>query len=1158
MRSPDDLRLLLAPVRRRWRAQVGLRGVGRAMAIFAAPVAAAAGVARILTLSDNGLTLLLAVAVALGLAGVVLILRSIPRRPTDRQLARFIEERVGMDDELVSAVDASERSSAFQAFVVDRAAQRLDQIGAEAIVPNQVLRRAALEPLAGFVVLYLVFLLAAPFLGRAAESAWISLFPRSVRVAVEPGDVRIVAGKPVTLRASVWVGSHRLTRFTPKVTVAAGKDERSVSMFQVPDGVFLLTLDGVDRTFRYRVTAGSAQSQEYTVTALFPPRVKQIDLRYEYPAFAKLGPRDEPNGGDIFAPAGTKVRVRVHTDKPIASGDLDLGAASNATLTRTSEHTLEGDLVLAKDDSYRIGLIDQDGLRSTGETEYFIRVMDDRPPDVRILRPGGDEQITSLEEVAIEARAEDDHGLARFELVYAVAGREPIVVPFTRVAGTDNAKVGTLVLQAEDLKVQPGDVISYYARARDVARGKQSSLASSDMYFLEVRPFSEEFVSAQSQAAGGMQSEQIDALITAQKEIINATWNIERRAASGAGRSNGDIGALASAQAELKARAEQMSPALPRGRGPFRPPQQIGPRRGAVPGAQGGRAGADPVGAAVSAMGRALDQLNGQRTSEALPHEMAALQGLLQAQAEIRRREVMQQQAGAGMSGSGRQGQDLSALFDKELQRQQRTNYETKPPVEQTPQRPASDSALDKIRDLAKRQEELSKRQRELETAGLTPEEMKRQLEKLTREQEELRQQAEELTKQLAQQRAASGQGQQGQQSQPGQSASGMREATEQMRNAASELQRQSPGSAADRAEQAAARLRQLEQQMREDSPEAKQRAAGELRLEAQQIADEQRRIAGEAERLEKASGTPNADAWRRLAGEKDKLADRVDALQRASERQANGSSGASKAGAAAAAKEIERERIPERMRDSAKQMRDSGEASGAGGRTAKPSAPAPRVADGEQQIARALDRVVNQLGEQAGDQLGARASGDTGKEDGAQEMSRQLDQAKDIRERLDRLERQLREAESKSPGGRQGATASGRGGQQGNGATGTASDDVQRLRAEYSKAALSARETLSRLEREQSGGAGGGASPENHEWSVTDQGKEGFKQDFSQWESLKKDVDSALDRYEASVVAKAARRSLDDRLSAGGSDRVPDAYRRLIARYYESLARKK
>ena len=68
--------------------------------------------------------------------------------------------------------------------------------------------------------------------------------------------------------------------------------------------------------------------------------------------------------------------------------------------------------------------------------------MDDRPPDVRILRPAADQQITPLEEVAIEARAEDDYGIARFELVYAVAGREPKVVPFARSTGSTLAQGG--------------------------------------------------------------------------------------------------------------------------------------------------------------------------------------------------------------------------------------------------------------------------------------------------------------------------------------------------------------------------------------------------------------------------------------------------------------------------------------------------------------------------------------------------------------------------------------------------------------------------------------------------------------------------------------------------------------------------------------------
>ena len=149
-----------------------------------------------------------------------------------------------------------------------------------------------------------------------------------------------------------------------------------------------------------------------------------------------------------------------------------------------------------------------------------------------------------------------------------------------------------------------------------------------------------------------------------------------------------------------------------------------------------------------------------------------------------------------------------------------------------------------------------------------------------------------------------------------------------------------------------------------------------------------------------------------------------------------------------------------------------------------------------------------------------------------AQTLARELDQSRGIRERLNRLENQVREA-----GG---------------------SEESQQLREQYAKELGAARDSLSRLERGSPGSGLGGTSPEEHEWSGVDKGTEAFKQDFSKWESLRKDVDSALDRYEASIISRAARKGVDDRLSAGGSDRAPDDYRRLIARYYESLAKKK
>src|SRR4029079_957174 len=115
-------------------------------------------------------------------------------------------------------------------------------------------------------------------------------------------------------------------------------------------------------------------------------------------------------------------------------------------------------------------------------------------------------------------------------------------------------KVGTRLLPAEDLHVKPGNVIAYYARAADIGRGKRSTEATSDIFFLEVKPFNEDFVSAESQMSGGSDP-QVDSLIQGQKEIIASTWNVERR--SQAARSADDVKAIAAAQSELRARAEQ-------------------------------------------------------------------------------------------------------------------------------------------------------------------------------------------------------------------------------------------------------------------------------------------------------------------------------------------------------------------------------------------------------------------------------------------------------------------------------------------------------------------------------------------------------------------------------------------------------------------------
>ena len=152
--------------------------------------------------------------------------------------------------------------------------------------------------------------------------------------------------------------------------------------------------------------------------------------------------------------------------------------------------------------------------------------------------------------------------------------------------------------------------------------------------------------------------------------------------------------------------------------------------------------------AAVEAMGRAVVSLDALKTGAALPPEMQALNSLLEAQALVKKRQVSRQQSAQGGPGNNNRNYDISALFDKELQRLQETQVRNAPALRRP--EPREREALEKIAELARRQDEMLKRQQDLARQRLDDAEMARQLEKLTREQAELRQQAEELARRMS------------------------------------------------------------------------------------------------------------------------------------------------------------------------------------------------------------------------------------------------------------------------------------------------------------------------------------------------------------------------------------------------------------------------
>ena len=83
--------------------------------------------------------------------------------------------------------------------------------------------------------------------------------------------------------------------------------------------------------------------------------------------------------------------------------------------------------------------------------------------------------------------------------------------------------------------------------------------ARSDIFFLDVKPYEQEFALAQSQSMSGSgYSGALDELVNRQRQVVVATWKLNRRAENANGaQSDRDIRSVAGTESDLMSFVEQ-------------------------------------------------------------------------------------------------------------------------------------------------------------------------------------------------------------------------------------------------------------------------------------------------------------------------------------------------------------------------------------------------------------------------------------------------------------------------------------------------------------------------------------------------------------------------------------------------------------------------
>ena len=532
--SPETnlLQDLLRRARSRRQLLLTLRGVAISLGVIALLLLLLGWAAHRYRYNSTALMTLRVGALLTSLATIYFALvRPLFKRISDARLARLIEERTfGVEDRLVTAVEfANGNAKGISPALVDRLYRDANDVSATLDV-RTVIRRSRLMMYSGAALASLLLFAGVLKWGPREISEGVAQLvtpttlaasTNALSIKVKPGTARVPKGSDQDILATlVNFDSQTVTVFARPL----GSSEDFVGQTMEPAKArsdFRFSIFNIQDSMEYFVESNSVRSEVYKLNVVDLPYVKQLDVTLNFPAFTNLPTKNIEDGGDIAALKGTSVTIVAKLSGKVRAARLVYPDGKKVEMKQQGGDFV-GELTVTGDTSYYIELVSTDGEAYRGSNEYDVSVLVDQPPTISFDKPGRDKKATNLEEVFTQARAEDDYGVVSMDLHFSVNGGDEKKVNLQQLTRESARSLsGAYTFFLEEYGLKPGDFISYYAKARDA-----SNESTSDIYFIEVKPFEMEYKQAQQQGGGGGGGGDQDqnALSRRQKDLIAAVF----------------------------------------------------------------------------------------------------------------------------------------------------------------------------------------------------------------------------------------------------------------------------------------------------------------------------------------------------------------------------------------------------------------------------------------------------------------------------------------------------------------------------------------------------------------------------------------------------------------------------------------------------------
>ena len=653
---------------------------------------------------------------------------------------------------------------------------------------------------------------------------------------VEPGSTQIEKGSD--LLVSVRFSNDFSDDLLLIAESPSGESQSARMQRSLRDPIASATIRKIKEPFRYRIESVSKDSERFEVEVFEHPAVLQSDASIQSPAYAQQDDKTISNTRRVSIVDGAQIRWSLKLNKPVVSAEWIDENGQSTLLEGNPQNPTEYSIRNTPTESmrYRLKLTDAEGRSEKTAEEFVVKIIPNREPELKLIS-AIDQRVSAIQEMIVGARVQDDFGIHRTGIRVSVGDSEPSDVELISPGESTTKKTELQhLIDLESLQAKADQLVTYHFWTEDLDRDGQPRRIESEMYFAEVRPFEETFREAdasatqqrqeQQQQQGSESGQQAEELAELQKKILSATWNLLR----GIPKSSTD--ASRSIQEQLPILLESQNQAL----------EQTEALKEQL---QAPNAAQDLL-KVQSSMREAIAELNqsGSETPSialrgAIKQMRGAYEGLLRLRArehEVSQSQQQQPSSQRSQSASQRNRQEQIQQLQLE-QDPSRYEEESQPMTEEANSEREMRQVMNRLDELARRQEDLNEQVRELDLALQSAKdeqekkELEERLEQLREDQQELVEDADELLERMNEPESRNA---------LEESRREIENAREQMQQSERQLREAQPSAALNSGTRAEQSVDQTREQLREQSSESLQRDVQKLIEQAQNVAKNQ------------------------------------------------------------------------------------------------------------------------------------------------------------------------------------------------------------------------------------------------------------------------------------------------------------------------------